>query len=55
MPGNPRRIYFAHPVTTYGTTDEADALVDIRWKWAPPNEWEIVNPNEPHHARGLIP
>lgn len=52
MSGHPRRLYFAHPVTSYGTQQEADAIADISRNLARPPLWEIVNPNEPSHDEG---
>lgn len=49
-----RRLYFAHPVTMYGTPQEALALEWLRLNLAKPPIWEVVNPNSPEHAEGYL-
>jgi hypothetical protein len=41
------RIYFAHPVTDYGTNREGNVLT-----WLEADGWEVENPNQPHHQDG---
>lgn len=41
------RIYFAHPITDYGTEREGMALT-----WLEADGWEVENPNQPHHQAG---
>lgn len=43
------RIYFAHPITDYGTPIEAAAITLIHARF--PNA-EIINPNTPEHECG---
>lgn len=46
-PDGPLKIYFAHPITTYGTQVEQDVLDAIkRWVGA---DTEVVNPNQLVH------
>jgi len=41
------RIYFAHPVTDYGTERERGAVAAIEAEG-----WTVENPNQPHHQAG---
>lgn len=44
-----QRLFFSHPVNTYGTPLEASLLKKIQEAFP---VWEIVNPNEPCHQEG---
>lgn len=46
-----QRLYFGHPVNTYGTPleDEILRLISARFP-----EWETVNPNLPEHQAGYL-
>lgn len=44
-----QRLYFAHPINIYSTPLEA-ALLVLLGHYFP--EWEIENPNQPHHEEG---
>lgn len=50
------RIYFAHPVTDYGTEREANAVAVLEsyWKESRGQRLEIENPNQPHHQAGYV-
>ena len=41
------RVYFAHPVTDYGTERERRALDDLAAQG-----WYVENPNQPQHQAG---
>lgn len=41
------KIYFAHPVTDYGTERESEAVASIEAEG-----WIVENPNKPHHQQG---
>lgn len=41
------KIYFAHPVTDYGTDREEKAVAAIKGEG-----WDVENPNQPHHQVG---
>jgi len=43
------KIYFGHPMDTYGTSLEARLLVAIQHAFP---GWEIENPNQEHHQQG---
>lgn len=43
-----RRVYFAHPMSSYDTQEEAAAL-RIMAQHFNSNEWDIINPNQPEH------
>lgn len=49
------KIYFAHPVTDYGSERQAEALSSLqkyyREQW-PRTNLEIENPDHPHHQEG---
>ncbi|WP_165359714.1 hypothetical protein [Lichenibacterium minor] len=46
-------IYFAHPVSDYGTVHEAACLAAIEAAFSPPDvEVRIYNPNSPEGSRG---
>lgn len=49
------KLYFAHPITDYGTERQARAMADLRRFWAeerPRQPLEIENPDQPHHQAG---
>ncbi|MER9196402.1 hypothetical protein NKI13_24475 [Mesorhizobium australicum] len=48
------RLYFAHPVTDYGTKRQADAIAALKNHWAEQRRQplEIENPDQPHHQAG---
>lgn len=49
------KIYFAHPVTDYGTERQARALAGIRAHFVDDlgrRHLEIENPDQPHHQAG---
>lgn len=41
-----KKIYFAHPVTDYGTPRQAEAVAYLS------RQWQVVNPDDPHHQAG---
>lgn len=41
------RIYFAHPISEYGTAFEEAVLTALKSDWL-----EVENPNAPHHQEG---
>ena len=41
-----RKIYFAHPITDYGTQRQARAVAYLE------SQWEVVNPDKPEHQEG---
>ena len=48
-----KMLYFAHPVSDYGTVHEADCLAAIEAAFTPPDvEVRVYNPNSPEGARG---
>lgn len=49
------RMYFAHPITDYGTKRQADAIAALEAYWReerPRQPLEIENPDQPHHQAG---
>lgn len=48
QPDGPLHIYFAHPVTSYDSSEESNVIAAIH-RWIGP-ETIIVNPNTPEHA-----
>lgn len=51
------RIYFAHPITDYGSKRQADALTALEAYWReerPRQPLEIENPDQPHHQAGYV-
>lgn len=49
------RLYFAHPITDYGTKRQTDALASLETYWReerPRQPLEIENPDQPHHQAG---
>jgi len=43
------KIYFGHPINTYGTPLESRLLTEIALAFP---EWEIENPNQEYHQKG---
>ena len=43
------RMYYMHPINTYGTELERLQLSDLHLRFG--SSWEIVNPNAPEHQR----
>lgn len=41
-----KNIYFAHPVTDYGTERQSAAIAYLS------EQWEVVNPDSPEHQAG---
>lgn len=49
------KIYFAHPITDYGTERQAQALAGLRAHFVDDlgmRHFEIENPDQPHHDEG---
>ena len=46
-----QRLYFGHPINTYGTAFEDELLSRIRASFP---DWEIENPNQPRHQEGYV-
>lgn len=49
------KLYFAHPITDYGTERQARALAGLRYHFVDDighRHFEIENPDQPHHAAG---
>lgn len=49
------RLYFAHPVTDYGTERQAAAIAALETYWReerPRQPLEIESPDQPHHQEG---